>query len=321
MPSPPRPPGLQSILDELAKGPAFDSLDAINRHLARRMQDYNTQPQPELGNLSPEQVAQLLASDWTSTGALRVADDASLDALHDVPFLADARTLLHFVADHAPVKLTSVGNLPRAAVAALVPQLRMLRADDEVTPLSAPPVRNEGDVRWLSILRHVLLFAKLVVRRKGLQLSKRGGELLDDARAGALYALLFRTFFRQLNLRVLCNDDRHPGLQPTIAYSFCQLGRVGGEWASAESLAERAWLESARDPMIARDLEFGDMRHYAFERRVLQPLVVFGLLEGRPVPGAERWRYVTEYRRTALFERLLRFEFRGGGPRDVFLMR
>ena len=321
MPSPPRPPGIQSILDELAKGPAFDSLDALNRHLARRMQDYNTQPQAELGALSPDQVAQLLAGDWTSIGALRVARDASLDVLHDVPFLADARTLLHFVADHAPVKLTTVGNLSRAAVAALVPQLRMLHDDQEATHLPAWPIRNEGDVRWLTILRHVLHFAKLLVRRKGLHLSKVGRELLDDAQAGALYALLFRTFFQQFDLRFMSADDRHPGLQSTIAYSFYQLGQVGGEWTSAESLAERAWLESAREPMNARDLEFGDMRHYAFGLRVLEPLVMFGLLEGRPVPGAERWRYLTEYRRTALFARLLRFEFRGGGQRDVFLMR
>ena len=73
--------------------------------------------------------------------------------------------------------------------------------------------------------------------------------------------------------------------------------------------------------MSAADERFGDMRNYAFLRRVLEPLVMFGLLERRRLPGAERWQFHSEYRRTALFARLLRFEFRGGGPRDVFLMR
>ncbi len=291
------------------------------------MQQYNATPQPELGGLSPIQVQLLLTGDWSTTGALRVADDMSLEELRHVPFLTDARTLMRYVAGHAPVKLTSLGNLSRTAVAALVPQLRMVadeddEADDEgKAPLPPFPIRNEGDALWLVILRHVLLFAKLLARRKGLVLTKRGQQLLDDGQAGALYALLFRTFFRQFDLRFLCNDDRHPGLQPTLAWSFCQLGRADNEWASAESLAARAWLDSARDPMDARDREFGDRRHWAFERRVLQPLVMFGLLERRRQPGTKRWEYRREFRRTALFERLLRFEFEGGGRGDLFLMR
>ncbi len=327
-PRPPRPPGVQSILDEIAQRPGgFASLDALNAHLARRMQEYNATPQPELGGLSPIQVQQLLTGDWATTGALRVADDTSLEELHHVPFLADARTLMRYVAEHAPVKLTSLGNLSRAAVAALVPQLRMVADEDDEAdeegnaPLPPFPIRNEGDALWLVILRHVLLFAKVIARRKGLVLTKRGQQLLDDGQAGALYALLFRTFFRQFDLRFLCNDDRHPGLQQTLAWSFCQLGRAGNEWASAESLAARAWLDSARDPMDARDREFGDMRHWAFQRRVLQPLVMFGLLERRREPGTKRWEYRWEFRPAARFERVLRFEFQGGGRGDLFLMR
>ncbi|HMN10476.1 MAG TPA: hypothetical protein PKC83_16995 [Gemmatimonadaceae bacterium] len=325
-PRPPRPPGVQSILDEIAQRPGgFASLDALNAHLARRMQEYNATPQPELGGLSPIQVQQLLTGDWATTGALRVADDASLEELHNVPFLADARALMRYVAQHAPVKLTSLGNLSRAAVAALVPQLRMVADEEEdevgAAPIPPFPIRNEGDALWLGILRHVLLFAKVIARRKGLVLTKRGQQLLDDGHAWALYALLFRTFFRQFDLRFLCNDDRHPGLQQTLAWSFCQLGRAGNEWASAESLAARAWLDSARDPMDARDREFGDMRHWAFQRRVLQPLVMFGLLERRREPGTKRWEYRWEFRPAARFERVLRFEFQGGGRGDLFLMR
>lgn len=325
MPTPPRPPGIQAIFDELASAPAFASLDEMNRHLARRMQEYNAKAQPELGGLSPLQMSQLLAGDWASTGALRVADDMSLDDLRDVAFLADARTLMRFVAEHAPVKLTAHGNLPRAAVATLVPQLRMLRDEDDEeqadSPFPPPPIRNEGDVRRLVVLRHVLLFARILTKRKGLWLSKRGEQLLADGEAGALNALLFRTFFQSFDLRYLSGDNRHAGLQQTIAFSFHQLGQGGAEWVSAESLAERAWLESSRDPMSALELEFGDMRHYAFQNRVLEPLVMFGLLERRRIRGAERRQYRAEYRRTVLFQRVLRFAFRGEGRGDLFLMR
>jgi hypothetical protein len=285
------------------------------------MQEYNAQPQAELGGLSPVQMSHLLAGDWTSTGALRVADDVPPELLRDVPFLADARTVLHYVADHAPLPLTKLGNLPRSVVAALVPPLRMLEEEREMLRQIDREIRNEGDAQWLVILRHILLFAKLLVRRKGLVLSKRGHELLDDARVGVLYALLFRTFFQRFDLRYLGSDDRHPGLQPTIAWSFYQLRKDGTDWTSAEALAERAWLDSARDPMSTLDIELGDMRHYAFERRVLKPLVMFGLMESRQLPGAERWEFRREYRRVALFERVLRVAFTGDARGDLFLMR
>ncbi|MBK6486181.1 MAG: hypothetical protein IPF98_04750, partial [Gemmatimonadetes bacterium] len=136
-----------------------------------------------------------------------------------------------------------------------------------------------------------------------------------------LYALLFRTFFRQFDLRFLYVDARHAGLQSTIAYSFYQLSRVEDAWTSTEELAARAWLESTRDPMREWEARYGDMRHYAFRHRVLEPLVMFGLLERRLLPGEEPWMKNAEYRRTALFGRLLRFAFRGEGKRDIFLMR
>lgn len=317
-----RPPGIQSILDELAIAPAFDSLDALNRHLARRMHDYNAQPQPELGGLSPDEVQQLLSGDWETTGALRVAEDATLDELRDVPILADARTLLAYVAERAPVKLTNLGNLSRAAVAELVPQLRTLHVDDEMVRFRAAyPIRNEGDANWLVLLRHVLLFARLLGKRKGLIVTGRGRELLDDGHAGALYALLFRTFFRQVDLQFLYLDERHAALQSTLAFTLHQLRHAPTDWTAGEALAATAWLESARDPMTAWEEEHGDTRHMAFEHRVLRPLAMFGLFEWRRTPGVERWSMHHEYRRTALFQRVLRFEFDGRRRGELFLMR
>jgi hypothetical protein len=69
------------------------------------------------------------------------------------------------------------------------------------------------------------------------------------------------------------------------------------------------------------DVQYGDRRHAAFRYRVLEPLVKFGLLERRLLQGAERWMKHPEFRKTALFGRLLRFEFRGEWRGDVFLMR
>jgi hypothetical protein len=177
-------------------------------------------------------------------------------------------------------------------------------------------------VRWLWPLRQCLLLAGLLVRRKGLRVSRRGSELLADDRAGELYALLFRTVFRTLNLCLLSRDDRHAGLQPTIAYTFYKLRTEARAWQSSQALAESAWLESAKDPITQWEADAGaDYRHYALRQRVLDPLVQFGLLDYRAVPTDEAWREEAEYCVTPLFDRFLRFEFSDGGGRDVFLMR
>lgn len=321
MPPNSRPPGVQAILDDIANGIPFDSLEAVNQHLARRMQEYNAAPQPELGGLSPERMRQLLSGDWSSTGVLRVVNDVPLALLQDVPLFEDARTLLRFVAEQAPVKLTQIGNLTRLAVATLFPQLRTAVENLDETGIPDERVRNEDDLYWLPILRHVLLFGKLLVKRKGLVITKQGRELLDDTRAGSLYAELIRTFFRVYDLRSMGADERHAGLQQTIAYTLYQLSRVKPEWTSAEELAARAWLESARDPMLEWERQSGDLRYFTFRRRVLDPLAMFGVLERRRLPGKMPYLPRAEYRRTPLYGRVLRFGFGSGGRADPFLMR
>jgi len=321
MTRPPRPPGLQAIFDELAAAPPAASLAALNRQFANRVAAYNTSPQAELGGLSPDQMQQILRGDWDTIGALRVNPGLTLDRLRDVPFVADARTLLQYVAEHAPVPLTPRGNLKRTAVADLVPSLLMdsdldaADADDERPAMPPIVIRNEGDAFWLVVLRTVLQFGKLLATRKGVILSIRGKLLLQENSAGALYSQLFRTFFREFDLRYFGFDDRHPGLQATLAWTLYQLGQMPEGWASVELLADRAWLADTKEPMTARDQEFGDMRQHVFEARVLRPLCLFGVLERRRVRAEVWYRDSMEYRRTPLFGTVLRFEFTGTPPR------
>ena len=305
-----RSPDLKSILDEIERGGPYASIDEINRLLAIRMREYNARPQAALGGLSPDQMAQLLYGDWAMQGALQLNDALALDELADVAFLADARALLGYIATEGPVKETVARNLPRAAVAVLWPRLRMPVQRRIAVEIGQRGPVNEGDLLWLPVLRHTLMFAGLLLRRKGLRVTPRGRELLRAERAGELYGLLFRTLFRKLDLRVLGRDDRHPGLQATVAYSFYQLRSAARNWVSSEALAVSAWLESAKDPPTEWETRYGDFRHYAFRHRVLDPLVQFGLLEERVLPTEERWKELLEFRLTPLFDRFMRFQFR-----------
>lgn len=316
-----RPPELQEIVDEIQRLAPFKSVEEVNRLLAARAQEYNSRPQEELGGLSPDEMRQLLYGDWTSTGALRVNERLAADEVGDAPILDDARVLLDYVATAGAVKETAAGNLPRAAVATLLPRLRIPFHRERTSGEAELRPVNEGDVHWLPELRHVLLFAGLLVRRKGLRITKRGRALLSIERSGELFAILFLTVFRQLDLRVFSLDARHPGLQQTVAYSFYKLRSATRDWCSAETLAEVAWLASAKDPLSELERQYGDFRHYAFMHYVLDPLTQFGLLESRAVPTEEHWRHIVEYRRTPFFDRVLRFEFRREARGDPFLMR
>lgn len=317
-----RPPELQAIIDEIGRGAPYASIEEINRVLAARTHEYNATPQAALGGLSPDEMGELLYGDWAARGALRLNEALTLPEVADAPILADARTLLDFIASEGPVKETTARNLPRAVVATLLPRLRMPAPELMAGDIGEPPPLNEGDVLWLSALRHCLMFAGLLMRRKGLRISARGRKLLSPDRAGELYALLFRTVFRTLDLRALSRDDRHARLQSTIAYSFHKLRATARDWRSSEALAEVAWLERAKDPPTEWESRHHmDFRHYTFRQRVLDPLVQFGLLEHRVLPTEERWRKLVEYRLTPLFDRLIRFEFDGGRSADQVLPR
>jgi hypothetical protein len=299
-----RSPLLDGILDEIQSLGPFASIDEINRRLADQAHAYNTRPQADLGGLSPLQMGELLEGDWSTTGALRLDASLSFEDVGNAPLLADARTLLQFVVDHGPIKETSAGNLPRRVVQALLPQLRTAALDQ----YERPPTVNEGDVLWLLVLRHTLLFARLLVRRRGVTASTSGRSLLEERRAGELYALLFRTFFRSFDLGFLDNSDRHPGLQPTVAYTFYRLQTEARDWSSPQSLAEHAWHPDTKDPPTASDLQYGDSRHWSFTHRVVTPLVHFGLMERRVVEPEARWKE-HEYRISPLFNRFIRFQF------------
>jgi len=305
-----RPPELQDLFDAIARGGPYASIDEVNRILSARLAGYNTTPQAELGGLSPDELSQLVYGDWRSDGALRLNESLEINALAGVPFFSDARVLMEYLHEQGPVKETPARNLPRAIVAALLPRLSLSDRWPQAVEMERTAPINEGDVPWLSELRHTLLFGGLVKRRKGLGLSARGRQLLNGECAGELYAELFRTLFRQLDLRVLDRNDRHAGMQSTIVYSFYQLSNTARDWSTSQALANSAWLESAKDPPSDWERANIDLRHYSFAHRVLNPLVRFGLLERRELPGEQPWQHQVEYRCSALFDEFLRFEFR-----------
>ncbi|MGH7629097.1 MAG: hypothetical protein ACREOF_06850 [Gemmatimonadales bacterium] len=311
----PRPPELERILGAMGRR-SFRSLAEAQAWLDRRMAEYNAAPQAELGGLSPVQVSELLLGDWQSTGALRLEPGLAGSQLDAARFLQVTRLLLQVARDEGPLPATAAGNLTRRSVSQLVDRIR---GADEVRAVLRGPggVLNEPDIHLLHIPRLVLGLAGLLARRKGFRITSRGRALLDERRTGELFAELFRTYFRTLNLAYLDRGPEQPGFQRTVAFSIVQLGRHAADWTTAERLAGAVFLPGALDPT---DAHYGPhTAPWLLATRLLHPLREFGLLERRLRGDGPEWQRVAEFRKVPLFDRFLRFDFGGPGGEAAVL--
>lgn len=315
-------PRLRLELDGL-RDQEFATLAELNASVRARMDHYNSTPQAELAGLSPIEAFELLRGDWETTGPLRLNHELTLHDLADAEFFHNARTLMAELRDRGVVKATAAGNLNRTFVGEMLERMRWPAGfAAEVHRFNR--VLNELDVFPLHLLRLVLQLAGLVRKRKGFLISREGLALLDDGRAGELYTLLFRTFFRDLNLGYL---DRFPlveWLQAAVSFALYALARVPAEWAEPQKLAEMVWPPNLQFDEPAPELEAripGIGWLYAGQAtatRLLQPLSRFGLLERRELPPLHGWDRPFEVRKTPLLGRFLRFDF--GRPAGLHLL-
>jgi hypothetical protein len=289
------------------------TLDDMNSALRAASAGYNARPQPELGGLAPEQVHGLLFGDpeWTDEGPVRLDAAVPLAELEGSRTLHDARLLLALLGERGEVKATPKGNLPRAAVSELYERMRR-PPDFPDHWFEGRKVINEEDVSPVHRMRILLEVAGLIKRRKGaFSLTRAGERLLDESRAGELFATLFRVHFRRLNLALLDGVGPVPGFQHTIAYSLYRFGRVGAEWHTPAELKTELVLPAVRRE-VPQERGF-DPLEILLENRLLRPLEGFGLAEVQELPREPgSWRDMHRYRKSPLFDRFLRFELAMG---------
>jgi hypothetical protein len=233
-----RKPGLRSKLSSRSWNGL--SLEEVNVRIGGIMDRFNQRPDDALGGLSPHQVERLLQLDWGQEGSPLVLNRGlSLEELAPSRDLRNTRTFLRLLVEEDGTKLTTSGNLNRAFVR------RMMEEGDWVwfrgmAPEEIRQVWNEGDFFSLHRLRVLADLAGLIRKLKGrFVVTKKGKKLLqDEGGAGELFAVLFETQFRKMNLAYL---DRHPAgpeFQHTIGYSLFHLGEAARDWRTPEELVK-----------------------------------------------------------------------------------
>jgi hypothetical protein len=294
------------VAERVLRGDPAATIDDVNAALAEHNTAYNRAPQHDLGGLSPRQVHALISDDWRGTGVVRLNAQLQPRQVAEARTPHNVRVLLDAIEERGRVRATAKGNLPRAFVREM---LERFRSSPGTGPdFYATGRLNEEDYWPLHLARVLAGLAGLIKRRKGeYTLTARGRELRAEARAGELYALLFVTHFRELNLAYLSPfGPEAPGFQHTIAYSLYQFRRRGDRWKTPEEYAPVLLL-----PPVQEELEaLGGMNRWttaAVHHRLLAPLEGFGLAEVRQVPGKGLRFTPQQYRRASRFDGFIRF--------------
>lgn len=295
----------------------------------QRRKEAEDAPVRELGGLTRRQARELLEDDWNGEGPLRFGQDLSRTDLAGSRLLANVAIFLETLRDEGPLAHTKAGNLPRSFVTLMLDRLdwgESLLAE----MLKRPGTRaNEEDAWPLHVLRVLLELAGLIRKyRRRFQITKKGEALLDEGRAAELYTLLFRTFFRTLNLDYIDGAPEEPNLQRMVPLILRRIAHVADEWRTPEGLADLV-LPPAAEPAgprrgVAIQSQTGGSaggagseeartqawhREWRFNHRVVGPLVDFGLLEKRALPPRSRWDTPFEVRKSPLYDTFLQFRY------------
>jgi hypothetical protein len=269
---------------------------------------YNQTPQLDFGGLAPEQVTRLLHSDWSDPhGAVQVRSDLSPDDVARSSIVSNAGTLLELAIERDGLGATQAGNLKIDVVSKL---LECMRFDDPdyLTDLHAVSRRiTEQDAFVLHEIRVVCGLAGLLQRRgQHFEPTQLAHSLVQPARAGELFALLFRTWFRKYNLAYGSRVE-WPELQYQIAYTLYRLPTVAAEWRTAADLIDDVVLPYAREQVSARNERFPGLAATDLQICALESFAGFGLLARKQESPAPMWRRHIEFRATPLARSAIRF--------------
>jgi hypothetical protein len=128
--------------------------------------------------------------------------------------------------------------------------------------------------------------------------------MLEDARQGSLLAILFHIALWRIDHSYFGRGLFGSWPQNHVGIVLWSLSVSANNWQASEKLTRLCGI-----PEPAMLTETWDRSHFAFEARILRPLLWLGLLEHRAEkePGTR----LTErhfYRKARLFDRLLAFD-------------
>lgn len=301
------PDGLREFVLEILQDPSVQTPADVERRVTQWALEKGARPDPELEGLSPLQVINLIQENWSShQPAVLLNELLTVDDVAEIPIFHNARYMLRALIEAGSVKATQKGAFPRKLVNEFLDNFKLQAKSREETRMICRTV-NEKDVPAVATLHIVLRCARLVRLEKGvLKATKKASNLVKDANAGKLYALLFRTFFSEFNIAYQDRYVEAPEIQSSVPYSLYVLSQKADDWCDTNSIAHEILLPYVRQSLPRKE-EYDYIAGISYAR-ILFNLLEFGLLEGRGKPeGLFAFGRETHLRKSGLFDRFFTF--------------
>ena len=272
---------------------------------ALEVSDWPGGVEPVWSLLEPESARALRDEPLAGEGAVYLAEDLTEEELAQSAFLRNALVLLEEM-DGGDVRwIGTNGNLKITSVT-------RLRGLMSWPGMEATEQFREGKTYREQTIGELHLL-RLVVERAGLirsfalwfELTPSGRAMLEPGGRGGLQALLFRDAFWHMDLsKFVSGKPRNlPGWWPQgdISTVLWSLSVVGDEWRNARTLTALCTVADDSIPTA-----HWNPAATMFARHILDPLRWFGLVECRMADVL----IDMQWRKTALFDRLLSFDVR-----------
>jgi hypothetical protein len=246
--------------------------------------------------------------------AIRIANDLSADEIAGSAVARNTLILLRHATERGGLPVTATGNLSRAAVAEMC-RLIEWPDYDQAAVLQFNKVINEPDFLPLHVVRTLAQAATMVCVQGGkLIVTPFGKSMSNDERQRSLLAILFHIMLWRMDLEYFGRGLLGPWPQADIGIVLWSLSVSADDWQTSDKLTRLCTI-----PEPATLTGTWDRSAFAMEAKILRPLLWFGLLEYRSekIPNTQ-FGTRNYYRKTALFERLLKFDVKmdfSEGPR------
>lgn len=306
------PPHMAEDMQEFFTEVQSDAEPLTQEELIQRFKDWELRkffsPDPALGGLARSQVNDLIHRNWMGPEpVILLSDSLAIEELSNAPLLLNTRLLLQILVDEGPVKLTANGRFTRKCLYRFLETFHFPPGFVAILLRYSKAV-NETDVRPLATLRIVTQLAGLVRTAHGrMSITRKGVQMLKEENAGALFRLLFMTFFDKFN--IACQDRMMEvdEIQATAPHMFYILSQKAATWRDAKELAHEVLIPLAEDAVPPN--EHWDLPAALVTSRIFSSLERFGLLEGRN-SNVEDGTFIApdQYRKSPLFDRFFTFD-------------
>ncbi len=268
----------------------------------------NNVPDPEMGNLTPEQVYRLIYAEWgTEDCPIHFNKNLPLEIVNQSKLFRNARLLLQQLIECSDEPtLTAKGNLNRKFVKLMFDQMTIDEKDRSFI-LKYNKVINETDVRDLMVTRAVCDCAGLLRRqKKKFLVPKKKQYLVSPEKAGELYFEVMVGYLCEYNLGFTDRLDDFIGIQDTFGYTLYQVSKTCQNAKPLEDLYKQVLLPAVREDIRQTRATIRDTL-FVLELRVIRPLVNLGLLEivRRKDDFLKR---IDTVKKTALFDKFIQFD-------------